>query len=161
MFWAWAGPASQSLTFIDRVLGQPGPPSPHFYRQGLGQPGPPTPHFYRQEPLTFIDRARPARPPTLTFIDRNPSLLSTGPRPAWPGPTPHFYWPTPHFYWPAQTPHFCWLALAEFGRAGEGARSSRVGRAGEAKADQPLFDLGPPRAQAPPRRAQQVWWGIW
>ena len=23
----------------------------------LGQPGPPTPHFYRQEPLTFIDRA--------------------------------------------------------------------------------------------------------
>ena len=61
------------------VPGRPGPPTPHFYRQGLGRPGP--------QPLTFIDRAQPQTP---HFY--------------WP--TPHFYWPTPHFYWPA--PHFYW-----------------------------------------------------
>ena len=91
---------------------------------GPGQPGPQTPHFYRQEPLTFIDRAlaSPA-PQPLTFIDRaqaslapTPSLLSTGPRPARPpcnpslllarpaGPTPHFYWPTPHCFGQAGRP---------------------------------------------------------
>ena len=75
MFWAWAGPASQSLTFIDRALDRPGPPSPHFYRQRLGQPGPPIPHFYRQESLTFIDKAGQPGSQPLTSI----------------GQTPHFY----------------------------------------------------------------------
>ena len=79
MFWAWAGPASQSLTFIDRALDRPGPLSPHFYRQGLGQPGPPIPYFYRQESLTFIDRARPARPPNPSLLLANPSLLLARP----------------------------------------------------------------------------------
>ena len=79
MFWAGAGPASQSLTFIDRALGGPAP-----------------------QALTFIDRAwaSPA-PQSLTFIDRKPSLLSTGPGQPGPQPltsigqTPHFYWPDP------------------------------------------------------------------
>ena len=85
--------------------------------------------FVKEAPTPpFIDRpwASPA-PKPLTFIDRDPSLLSTGPWPALPPsphfyrqepltfidgarparpPTPHFYWPTPHFYWP--TPHFYW-----------------------------------------------------
>ena len=79
MFWAWAGPASQSLTFIDRALGRSGSPSPHFYRHGLGQRGAHNPwllstgipHFYRQGP------ASPA-PQPLTSI----------------GQTPHFYQPS-------------------------------------------------------------------
>ena len=77
------GPARppNPFTFIDRPWASPAPQTPHFYRQGPGQPGPPTPHFYRQESLTFIDGARPARPPIepLTSI----------------GQTPHFYWPDP------------------------------------------------------------------
>ncbi len=78
IFWAWAGSASQSLTFIDITLG----PTPKpFCRRGPG----------------------PVQLP-------NPSLLSTGPRPAQPltsmGHPPDLYWPepltsiskTPHFY---------------------------------------------------------------
>ena len=101
--------------------GQPGPLTPHFYRQArpawppnpsllsTGEPGPQTPHFYRQ--------ARPAWPPKPSLLSTgqpgppNPSLLSTGPaRP----PTPHFYWQTPHFYW--QTPRFYWPTPHFFGQ---------------------------------------------
>ena len=84
MFWAWAVPASQSLTFIDRTLGQPGPQALTFIDRALGQPGP--------QPLTFIDR--------------NPSLLSTGPGQPGPQPLTSIGQPltsigqTPHFYWP-------------------------------------------------------------
>ena len=85
MFWAWAGPASQSLTFIDRALGRPGPPKPSLLSTGPGPARPPIPHFYREESLTFIDRARPARPP-------NPSLLLAKPLTSI-GQTPHFYQP--------------------------------------------------------------------
>ncbi len=97
------------------------------------------------QPLTFIDGpwAGPALP--------NPSLLSTGPRPAWPGPTPHFYWP-------AQTPHFYWLALAKFARAGGVKLRPRRARRGWARsADQPPFDLAPPaRTRAPPPPARMA-----
>ena len=74
MFSAWAGLASQSLTFINRALGRPGPQSPHFYRQGARPARPP------MQALTFIDKAlgRSGYPP-LIFIDRSSSLLSTGP----------------------------------------------------------------------------------
>ena len=57
-FYWLASPGPKPLTVIN-ALGQPGPPTPHFYRRALGQPGPP-------KSLTFIDRARPAQP--LTFI---------------------------------------------------------------------------------------------
>ena len=94
------------------ALGRPGPPTPHFYRQGLGQPGPPKPSLLSTgpgpaqapQPLTSIGEP-------LTFIDR--PWARPGP------PTPHFYWQTPHFYRQAlgqpgpqpltsigQTPHF-------------------------------------------------------
>ena len=68
-------------------LGRPGPPTPHFYRQGPGQPGPP-------QSLTFIDRPWAGPAPNPSLLLANPSLLSTGPGPA-QSPTPHFYWPDP------------------------------------------------------------------
>ena len=93
MLWARASPAFQSLTFIDRAQGRPGPPSPHFYRQGLSRPVPLIPHFYRQESLTFIDRVRPAlpaRPPNPSLLLANPSLLLARPLTSI-SQTPHFY----------------------------------------------------------------------
>ena len=70
------------------ALGQPGPPSPHFYRQGPGPARPPNrsllstgiPHFYRRGP------ASPAS---------NPSLLLARPLTSI-SQTPHLYWPSPH-----------------------------------------------------------------
>ena len=53
MFWAWAGPAPQALTFIDRALGRPGLPSPLFYRQGLSQPGHQSLTSIRQTPRSY------------------------------------------------------------------------------------------------------------
>ena len=79
----------------------------------LGQPGPPTPHFYRQEPLTFIDRALASPAP-------KPSLLSTGTPhfyrrgPASPAPNPSLLLANPSLLLArpltsiGQTPHFYW-----------------------------------------------------
>ena len=64
--WAWAGPAPQPLTFIDRAQSQP--------LTSIGQPLisiSQTPHFYQPEPSLLL-----ARP--LTSICQ----------------TPHFYWPS-------------------------------------------------------------------
>ena len=41
-----------------RTLGQPGPPTPHFYRQGPGQPSP-NPSLLLARPLTSISQAWP------------------------------------------------------------------------------------------------------
>ena len=53
------------------ALGQPGLPTPHFYRQGLGQPVP--------QPPTFIDRAQASPAPNLSLLLANPSLLLANP----------------------------------------------------------------------------------
>ena len=74
MFSAWAGLASQSLTFISRALSRPGPSSSHFHRQGSPPARP------LMQALTFIDEALGlCGHPALIFIDRSSSLLSTGP----------------------------------------------------------------------------------
>ena len=67
MFWAWASPASQSLTFIDKAWAGPAFQSltfidrnPSLLSTGPGQPGHPTPHFYWPDPSVLS--AKPARP---------------------------------------------------------------------------------------------------
>ena len=71
MFWAWAGLASQSLTFIDRAQASPAP-----------------------QPLTSIGQADRPNPSLLlaspSFLLANPSHLLARPLTSI-GQTPHFY----------------------------------------------------------------------
>ena len=75
------GPCQTVVWPCRTVPGRPGPQTPHFY-------WPVQPPNYSFFPRTWV---RPA-PQLLTFIDR-----ARAARPQ----TPHFYnWPTPHFCWP-------------------------------------------------------------
>ena len=93
MFSAWAGLASQSLTFISRALGRPEPPklslssaglsagptphaSPHFYRRSPGPVQPPSPHFYRQN--SSLLSTEPGRPGSESLTSNGQPLISIG-----------------------------------------------------------------------------------
>ena len=124
-------------------------PTPHFcwpvwtpsrrtYRQGLGPARPsPIPHFYRRalglpgfpEPLTFIDR------PWASLVLPNTSLVSTGPRPAWPWPTP-LPLANPSLLLARPDPSFLLAGLGQV----------RVRRGGQGRLTNPILTLAPRRA---------------